>query len=53
VQGAIRTIIAQFEQLGTATAVMTLAYIEAVARIPLGTTAAIEFLGPLELPPLG
>jgi inner membrane transporter RhtA len=33
--------------LGTATAVMTLAYIEAVARIPLGTTAAIEFLGPL------
>jgi inner membrane transporter RhtA len=33
--------------LGTATAVLTLAYIEAVARIPLGTTAAIEFLGPL------
>ena len=30
-----------------ATAVLTLAYIEAVARIPLGTTAAIEFLGPL------
>jgi inner membrane transporter RhtA len=33
--------------LGTATAVLTLAFIEAVARIPLGTTAAIEFLGPL------
>ena len=33
--------------LGTVTAVLTLAYIEAVARIPLGTTAAIEFLGPL------
>jgi inner membrane transporter RhtA len=33
--------------LGTATAVLTLAYIEAVARIPLGTVAAIEFLGPL------
>ena len=33
--------------LGTATAVLTLAYIEAIARIPLGTTAAIEFLGPL------
>ena len=33
--------------LGTATAVLTLAYIEAVARIPLGTTAAIEFFGPL------
>jgi inner membrane transporter RhtA len=33
--------------LGAVTAVMTLAYIEAVARIPLGTTSAIEFLGPL------
>lgn len=33
--------------LGAVTAVMTLAFIEAVARIPLGTTAAIEFLGPL------
>jgi inner membrane transporter RhtA len=33
--------------LGTVTAVLTLAFIEAVARIPLGTTAAIEFLGPL------
>jgi inner membrane transporter RhtA len=33
--------------LGTATAGLTLAFIEAVARIPLGTTAAIEFLGPL------
>lgn len=33
--------------LGSATAVLTLAFIEAVARIPLGTTAAIEFLGPL------
>ncbi len=33
--------------LGAVTAVLTLAFIEAVARIPLGTTAAIEFLGPL------
>jgi inner membrane transporter RhtA len=33
--------------LGTATAVLTLAFIEAVARIPLGTAAAVEFLGPL------
>jgi inner membrane transporter RhtA len=33
--------------LGSATAVLMLAFIEAVARIPLGTTAAIEFLGPL------
>jgi len=33
--------------LGTVTAVLSLAFIEAVARIPLGTAAAIEFLGPL------
>jgi inner membrane transporter RhtA len=33
--------------LGVATAVLMVAYIEAIARIPLGTTAAIEFLGPL------
>jgi len=33
--------------LGAVTAVLTLAFIEAVARIPLGTAAAIEFLGPL------
>jgi len=33
--------------LGTATGLMTLAFIEAVARIPLGTAVAIEFLGPL------
>jgi inner membrane transporter RhtA len=33
--------------LGLVTGVMTLAFIEAIARIPLGTTVAIEFLGPL------
>jgi inner membrane transporter RhtA len=33
--------------LGTTTGLMTLAFIEAVARIPLGTAVAIEFLGPL------
>ncbi len=33
--------------LGTATGLLTLAFIEAVARIPLGTAVAIEFLGPL------
>lgn len=33
--------------LGGATTVLMMAYIEAIARIPLGTTAAIEFLGPL------
>jgi inner membrane transporter RhtA len=35
--------------LGTATGLMTLAFIEAVARIPLGTAVAIEFLGPLSV----
>jgi inner membrane transporter RhtA len=35
--------------LGAVTAVMTLAFVEAIARIPLGTTVAIEFLGPLSV----
>ena len=33
--------------LGAATGVMTVAFLSAVARIPLGTAVAIEFLGPL------
>lgn len=33
--------------LGVATAVMMIAFLSAIARIPLGTTVAIEFLGPL------
>lgn len=33
--------------LGIATALMTMAFLEALGRIPLGTTVAIEFLGPL------
>ena len=33
--------------LGVVTAAMTLCFFESVARIPMGTTAAIEFLGPL------
>jgi inner membrane transporter RhtA len=33
--------------LGATTGMLTLAFIEAVARIPLGTAVAIEFLGPL------
>ena len=33
--------------LGAVTGLMMLFYIEALARIPLGTTSAIEFLGPL------
>jgi inner membrane transporter RhtA len=33
--------------LGVATAVMTLAFVLALDRIPLGTAVAVEFLGPL------
>jgi inner membrane transporter RhtA len=33
--------------LGVVTAAMTLLYMEAVVRIPLGTASALEFLGPL------
>ena len=33
--------------LGVVTGVMTVCFLEAIDRIPLGTTVAIEFLGPL------
>ncbi|HST67182.1 MAG TPA: EamA family transporter, partial [Mycobacteriales bacterium] len=33
--------------LGAVTGLLTLAFIEAVARVPLGTAVAIEFLGPV------
>jgi inner membrane transporter RhtA len=33
--------------LGVVSAVMTLAFLEAIDRLPLGTAVAIEFLGPL------
>jgi inner membrane transporter RhtA len=33
--------------LGATTGLLSLAFIEAVARIPLGTAVAVEFLGPL------
>lgn len=35
--------------LGVATAVMAVAFLVAIERIPLGTTVAIEFLGPLSV----
>ena len=35
--------------LGLVTAAMTLCFMEAVARLPLGTASAIEFLGPLSV----
>ena len=35
--------------LGAATAGVTLAFLAAIARIPLGTAVAIEFLGPLSV----
>jgi len=39
--------------LGTISGLMTLAFLEAIARIPLGTTVAIEFLGPLAVAVIG
>lgn len=35
--------------LGVVTAVLTLSFLQAVARIPLGTASALEFLGPLTI----
>lgn len=35
--------------LGVVTAVMTLSFMTAVSRIPLGTASALEFLGPLTI----
>ena len=42
-----RTDVPAVVALGLATALMTLAFLAALARIPLGTAVAIEFLGPL------
>lgn len=42
-----RDAVAPLLALGLATAVMTVAFLAAIDRIPLGTTVAIEFLGPL------
>ncbi|MFC5139988.1 DMT family transporter [Actinomycetospora rhizophila] len=42
-----RTSLAACVALGTVTAGLTILFTEAIARIPLGTASALEFLGPL------
>lgn len=42
-----RAVVAPVLALGVATGVTTIAFLAALDRIPLGTTVAIEFLGPL------
>lgn len=42
-----RAVVPAIVGLGVATAVMNVAFLAALLRIPLGTTVAIEFLGPL------
>lgn len=44
-----RSVVPSVLTLGVATAIMTVAFLQAVERIPLGTTVAIEFLGPLSV----
>ena len=44
-----RTAVVPMLALGVATATMAVAFLVAIDRIPLGTTVAIEFLGPLSV----
>jgi inner membrane transporter RhtA len=47
VRGLVRADIGAVFALGVATGLVTVAFSSAIARIPLGTAVAIEFLGPL------
>ncbi len=47
VRGLTRSDLGSVVALGVATGVVTVAFLSAIERIPLGTAVAIEFLGPL------
>ncbi len=47
VRGLTRSDLGSIVALGVATGVVTVAFLSAIERIPLGTAVAIEFLGPL------
>jgi inner membrane transporter RhtA len=52
-RGRSRRELAYAVALGATTGAMTVLFLEAVARIPLGTVVAIEFLGPLGVAVIG
>jgi len=52
-RGRTRADLAAAVALGATTGVMTVLYLSAVARLPLGTATAIEFLGPLTVAVIG
>jgi inner membrane transporter RhtA len=53
IRGRSRRELAGVLCLGVTSGLMTLAFLNALARIPLGTTVAIEFLGPLTVAVIG